>query len=445
MLVVSILASFVALLDGFAVNVALPAIVRDLGGGLQIQQWVVDGYLLTLGSLILVAGSFSDLFGRRRILKIGLIWFLATSLLCAVAPNGPFLVVARLLQGAGGALLVPSSLALIMSTFSGKGEGKAIGTWTAWISIAALIGPLVGGVLVDAASWRWIFAINVLPVTVTLALITRLHSTEHRAKDVRVDGLGVILCVLGLGGVVYGFIEQATYGWSAPRVFIPLALGVLAFVWFVRNEQRVPNPMLPLSLFASRNFAVGNIATFVVYGGLSLSSFLISVFVQQVAGYSALQAGLTTLPVTVMMFFLSSRVGALGTKYGPRAFMAVGPIVAGLGGLWFLTVDNRAVYVTQLLPGILLFGIGLATTVTPLTTAILGAIDPARAGIASAVNNAVARIAGLVAVAVLGLVVGDHLNVSGFHKGAIFMASLLIVGGLISAVGIQNHVAKSEH
>jgi EmrB/QacA subfamily drug resistance transporter len=437
-LVVSILASFVAFLDGSVVNVGLPAIVRDLGGGLVTQQWVVDAYLITLSSLILVAGSLSDLLGRKRILELGLLGFGVTSVLCAVAPTSGSLIVFRALQGVAGALLVPSSLALIIAVFGSGGSGKAIGTWTAWTGIAYIIGPLLGGFLIDAASWRLIFAINVLPIAATLWLIRRLQHQDVKQRGVRVDMVGAGLSALGLGGSVFALIEQPHYGWSSPIIYAPLVIGVAMLTYFIRYEQRIEQPMLTLELFKVRNFSVGNVATVAIYGGLSVASFLLTVFIQQVGGYSAIEAGLALLPVTIIMFVLSPRFGALCGKYGPRFFMSAGPAVAGLGFFLLLRVHQSVQYWTQLLPGVLLFGLGLSMTVAPLTTAILGSIESRHAGIGSAINNAVARVAGLVAIAAIGVVTGPTLETAGFHRGVVAMAALLLAGGAISAIGIQN-------
>jgi EmrB/QacA subfamily drug resistance transporter len=419
----------------------LPAIARELGGGLVAQQWVVDAYLLTLGSFILIAGSLSDLFGRKKVLAVGLLGFGITSVLCAVAPTSAFLIVARGLQGVAGALLVPSSLALIIATFSGPGQGKAIGTWTAWTGIAFVVGPLLGGFLIDVSSWRLVFAINIVPIAVTLWLMRLLHQPKIR-KNAQVDIVGAILCALGLGGPVYALIEQAHFGWASPFVYLPLVFGGAALIYFLWHERHTTHPMLPLELFAVRNFSVGNIATVAIYAGLSVATFLIAVFIQQVGGYSALGAGLALLPITGVMFILAPRFGALAGKYGPRFFMAAGPIVGGIGFLLMLRVGQTVAYWTRLLPGVLVFSLGLSMTVAPLTAAILGSIDKARAGIGSAVNNAVSRIAGLLAIAGVGVVTGANLNVTGFHRGLIMTAVLLIVGGIISAIGIQNHSLK---
>jgi len=439
-LIIAIMASFVSFLDGSIVNVALPAISHELGGGLALQQWVVDAYMITLGALMLLAGSFSDLFGRRKILVIGLAGFGLASILCAAAPNGPFLIVARALQGAAGALLVPSSLALIISAFSGPAQGKAIGSWTAWTGMSFILGSLLGGILVDSFSWEWIFLVNVAPIALTLWLMRRLEGPENIERNTRLDLRGGILGILGLGGPVYALIEQGRYGWGSPLIYLPFILGLAIFAYFIWYERRCSNPMLPLSLFRVRNFSVGNLATLTIYGALGVATFLITIFVQQYGGYTALQAGLSMLPVTIIMFFLSPRFGALAGKSGPRLFMAVGPMIAAAGFLLMLTVDESVNYWTQLFPGVLLFGVGLSATVAPLTSAVLGAINGKQAGIASAVNNAVARIAGLITIAAIGLVSGvGSIGLDGFHRGLIFTAVLLLAGGITSAIGISNH------
>ena len=443
-MVVSILASFVAFLDGSVVNVALPAIARELGGGLAVQQWIVDGYMLTLGALILLAGSLSDLFGRKRILRWGLAGFGIASVLCAVAPGNLFLVVARMLQGIAGALLVPSSLAIIISSFSGRAQGKAIGNWTAWTGISFVIGPLLGGALVDSASWRWIFAINLLPIALTLWLLRAVQTTDETKVGVKIDVLGAVLCTIGLGAPVYALIEQPRYGWSHPMVYLPFVLGFVALGLFLWWEARSPRAMLPLSTFRVRNFSVGNLATAAIYGGLGVSTFIIVIFLQQVSGYTALQAGLALLPVTIVMFFLSPRFGALSGRFGPRWFMALGPLTAAFGFLLMLGTEQHVHYWSQLFPGVLLFALGLSATVSPLTSAVLGQVDTRHAGVASAVNNAVARIAGLVTVAMVGLLTGVRLDTQGFHRVLVSIAVLMLAGAVISAIGIQNRSAKPK-
>ncbi|RWZ68014.1 DHA2 family efflux MFS transporter permease subunit [Labedella populi] len=442
-LVVAILASFVAFLDGSIVNVALPAIVDELGGGIALQQWVVDSYLLTLGALILLAGSLSDALGRGRILTIGLIWFGITSLACAVAPTGELLVAARALQGAAGALLVPSSLAIIISTFSGAAQGRAIGMWTAWTGTAAIIGPLLGGILVDSSSWRLIFGINVLPILVTLILLRRIPKDPVLEARSKIDVTGAVLGAVGLGGPVFALIEQPRLGFEHPAVWLSLVVGVASFVAFLSWERRTPHPMLPLSVFRHRNFSMGNIATAFIYGALSFGFFVLAIYLQQVAGFSATMAGFATLPPTLVMLLLSSRVGSLAGRLGPRLFMTVGPLVGALGYVLLLTISDPVDYWWQVLPGLVVFGLGLAITVAPLTSAILGAPPAAQAGIASAVNNAVSRVAGLIAIACVGFVVGSILDLDGLHRALIVTAALLALGGLVSWFGIRNPAAPS--
>jgi EmrB/QacA subfamily drug resistance transporter len=444
-MVVAILASLISIVDGFIITVALPAISKDLGGGLTLQQWVVDAYLITLGSLMLIAGSLSDLFGRKRVLQAGLAIFLATSLLCAVAPNGPLLIAFRALQGIGGALIVPSSLALIISSFSGAAQGKAIGSWTAWTAISAIIAPLLGGILIDTTSWPAIFLVNVAPLALTMWLLSKLDVGTETRSNVLLDARGAISGALGLGGTVYALIEQAHYGWSNPLIYGSLSLGLLSLAYFIWYEQRAKHPMLPMGLFKARNFSVGNLATILVYAALSVSGFITTIFVQQYGGYSALEAGLTGVPITLIMFFTASRFGSLAGRHGPRFFMAVGPLVIAAGFLLMLMVDESVNYWTQILPGYLLFGLGLAMTVAPLTSAVLGCISAKQAGIGSAINNAISRIAGLVAIAGIGVVAGaGSISLGGFKRSLVFVAVLMICGGIISAIGIQNNAKKLE-
>jgi EmrB/QacA subfamily drug resistance transporter len=407
-LVAAILGTTVVTIDSTVVNVALPAIEKDLGGGLAGQQWTSNAYLLTLSSLLLVAGSLGDLFGARRVFALGVSGFGVTSVFCAVAPTVELLVGARALQGVFGALLTPAALAVIVATFPPDERGRAVGAWTAWGGIGTVLGPLIGGQLVDTASWRWIFAINVPIVLITLFLVMRVvPEGRPRATDAKVDVLGATLCALGLGGITYGLISQPLHGWGAAMVSVPLVAGVAMFAGFVVWEARSPHPMLPLSLFRRRNFAVGNIETFSMYAGLGLLFFFLVLFLQQVAGYEALEAGTTTIPVTLVMFFLSARFGALADRYGPRFFMGFGPLLAAAGLAYFLRLDANVDYVTDLLPGLLVFAVGLSMTVAPLTATVLADADEHNAGIASGVNNAIARVASLIAIAAVGAVVAS--------------------------------------
>ena len=437
-LTIAILASFVAFLDGSVINVALPAISSELGGGLSTQQWVVDAYLITLGSLILLAGSLSDVFGRLVVLRIGLIGFGLTSLFIALAPSAELLIVLRGVQGIAGALLVPSSLALIMSTFRGTAQAHAIGQWTAWTSAAFIVGPVLGGAFVDLVSWRLVFAINVIPIVITMWLLMKLGHRDERTEHSRIDFVGAALGIVGLGGPVFALIEQGNLGWGSPAVLVPLVVGVLSFVAFIVWQQRATQPMLPLELFRHRNFSMGNIATFFIYGALGLGGFIVVVYLQEVAGYSATFAGFAFLPSSIGIILLSSFFGRLSGKHGPRFFMTLGPFLGGVGYLTFLGIGESVNYVTQVLPGVLLFSVGLAMTVAPLTSAILGAISTKQAGIGSAVNNAVSRIAGLITVALIGVLTVGSLSPTNFHRLVIVTAALLFAGSLISLVGIRN-------
>jgi EmrB/QacA subfamily drug resistance transporter len=410
--------SFVASLDATVVNVALPSISADLGGGLAGQQWVSNAYLLTLGSLILVGGSLGDVYGERRVFSIGVGGFGVASVLCAAAPTIELLIGARALQGIFGALLTPSALAVIVATFAREERGKAIGTWTAWSGIAMVVGPFVGGWLVDVASWRWIFALNVPFIIATLALVAIALPRRGPAVPGRsIDWLGAAMCAIGLAGPVYALIEQPRSGWLSAPVLIGMAGGGAMLAAFVLRESRCADPMLPFPLFRHRNFSVANIETLAVYAGLGGGFFLIGLYLQQVAGYDALQAGIATLPTTAVMFLLSGRFGALADRFGPRFFMGVGPLMAAGGMALIARAPADLEYASDVLPGLMIFSFGLAMTVAPLTTTVLADADESNAGIASAVNNAIARVAGLLAIAVIGAVasatfastIGDRL------------------------------------
>jgi EmrB/QacA subfamily drug resistance transporter len=410
-LVAAILGTTVVTVDGTVVNVALPAIEEDLGGGLAGQQWTANAYLVTLGSLLLIGGSLGDIFGERRVFAFGVAAFGVTSLACALAPTIEILVAARALQGVAGALLTPAALAVIVANFAPDERGKAVGAWTAWGGVGTVLGPLIGGQLVDAASWRWIFAINVPIVLVTMWLILRVvPQARERDPDARVDVVGALLCALGLAGMTFGLIEQPLRGWGSPVVAGPLIAGALLFAGFLVWEARTRHPMLPLGLFKRHNFAFGNIETFAMYGGLGLLFFFLVLFLQQVAGWSATAAGTTSIPVTLMMFALSMRFGMLADRYGPRFFMGVGPLVTAAGLALFMRLDEDVSYLTDLLPALLVFGLGLAMTVAPLTSTVLADADESNAGIASGVNNAIARVAGLVAIAAVGAVVASSFQ-----------------------------------
>ena len=412
-LIACVLGTAVVFLDGTVVNVALPAISDDLDTGLADQQWIVEAYLLTLGSLLLVGGSLGDLLGRRKIFTVGLIGFGVTSLLCAAAPSPEVLIAMRALQGAAGALLVPASLALITSVFPPSERGAAIGTWTAWAGIAMVAGPFGGGLLVDHTSWRWVFAINLPFVLATIAILrSAVPESVDEQSPHQIDYLGALLVAFGLAGPVFALIEQPTYGFGDPIVWVPFVGGFVLLVLFVLQERRCDHPMLPLEMFRSRNFSVGNVTTLLVYAGLGGATFFVAIYLQQVAGYSAVEAGLTLLPITVIMFTLSRRWGALSDRVGPRLLMGLGPIVGGVGLIGMGRIGAEVGYWTDLLPAVIVFGLGLSMTVAPLTNTVLGAVPQHHAGVASGANNAISRVAGLLAIAAIGAIVAAQFGSS---------------------------------
>jgi EmrB/QacA subfamily drug resistance transporter len=450
-LAAAIMGSFVAGLDATVVNVALPAIGRDLGGGLAGQQWVSNAYLLTLGSLILVAGSLGDLYGERRVFSVGVAGFGVVSVLCALAPTIGVLIAGRALQGVFGALLTPSALAVIVSTFPPDERGAAIGSWTAWSGIAFVIGPLAGGWLIDVASWRWIFAVNVPFVLVTLGLVAAAVPRSAGKPGVHLDWLGALLSLLGLAGPVLALIRQPSVGWGSPEVWAVGLGGLALFGLFLLHEARTPHPMLPLALFKRRNFAIGNLETFVMYGGMGALFFFMTLFLQQVAGYEALQAGLATMPTTLVMFALSRRAGRLADRYGPRAFMGGGPLLAAVGLGLMQRVNADLDYWTDLLPALLVFSVGLACTVAPLTATVLADADENNAGIASAVNNAIARVANLICVAALGAVVaaqftaGLDARLRGRETPAVTHARQLTLASVPGVPAVQEASERAFH
>ncbi len=409
-LVATILGSTIVFLDSTVVNVALPTIQEDLDTGLAGQQWVVEAYMLTLVSFLLVGGSLGDLFGRRRMFVMGLVGFAITSVLCAIAPTDETLVGARALQGIAGALLVPGSLAILAASFEGEARGKAVGLWTAWAGISTLIGPAGGGLLVEL-DWRLIFWVNVPLIAATIWLALRVVPESSDPEAVHgIDWLGIALSALGLAGPVFALIEQPLYGFSDPIVWGPLVGGIACLVLFVWWESRTRAPVLPLELFKSHNFSTVNLATLCVYAALGGAFFFITLFLQQVAGYTAFQAGAATTPVTVLMFALSGRFGALASRIGPRLPMGVGPLIGAIGLGLLVGLDSEPDYLTQVLPSMLLFGLGLSMTVAPLTTTVLDSVEERHVGVASGVNNAVARVAGVLAIAALGAVVSAQFS-----------------------------------
>jgi EmrB/QacA subfamily drug resistance transporter len=386
-------------------SVALPAIRNDLGGGLAGQQWVTNSYLLALGSLLLIGGSLGDVLGQKRVFLVGVAGFGITSALCALASSIPELCVLRAMQGVCAALVTPTALGLIVHVFPEDERAGAIGTWTALSSIVGVIGPFIGGVLIAAGSWRLIFLLNAPLVALTVTLIARGVPADASAESAgRLDFPGALLAAVALSGSVFAVTEEPAHGWSI-LVVGSIAAGILGATAFVAHEARARAPMLPLSLFRERNFTIGNLATFTAYLGLGGVIFLLPVFLQEVSGYSPVQAGLALLPVTSLMIVLSRRFGALADRIGSRVLISLGALVAGCGLLLLGRVDQRADYVSEVLPALLVFGLGLAMLVAPLTATVLGAVEEDHAGVAAAVNTTLSRVAQLFAVAVLGAVV----------------------------------------
>jgi EmrB/QacA subfamily drug resistance transporter len=443
----TVLGSGMAFLDGTVVNVALPTIGKDFGASVDGLQWIVNGYLLTLAALILLGGALGDRYGRRRVFLIGAVWFAAASLLCGLAPSLQLLVLARVLQGVGGALLAPGSLAIIESSFQPDDRSQAIGAWSGLGGAATAIGPLLGGWLIQAVSWRLIFLIN-LPFAVAVVAIALVHVPESRDASAppHLDLAGALLAAVGLTGVTYALIEAPNLGLASPLILAAASVGVLALVAFVIVELRSPNPMLPLDIFRSRQFTGANVTTFAVYAALSATFFLLILQLQQVLGYSPLAAGTATFPVTLLMLVLSPRAGRLASRIGPRLPMTVGPLVAALGMVLLARIGPGSSYVVDILPALVVFGLGLSLTVAPLTATVMAAAEARHAGIASAVNNAVARVAGLIAVAVVPLVAGvtgaayldPALFSTGFHAGMLFSAAVTAVGGLVAWLSIRD-------
>jgi EmrB/QacA subfamily drug resistance transporter len=404
-LLAAVLGTSVVFLDATVTSVALPAIRSDLGGGLAGQQWVTNAYLLTLGSLLLIGGSLGDVFGQKRVFVVGVAGFGLASTLCAVAGSIAELCVFRSMQGVCAALVTPTALAVIIHVFPEDERAKAIGTWTALSSIVGVIGPFVGGVLIAAGSWRLIFLLNAPLVLVTVTLIVRgVPASASTGTAGRLDLPGALLAALALSGSVFAVTEQPARGWST-LVVGSLAVGIFGAVAFIAREARTPAPMLPLSLFRERNFTIGNLATLTAYLGLGGVIFLLPLFLQEVGGYSPVQAGLALLPVTSLMIVLSRRFGALADRVGSRVPISLGALVAACGLLLLVRVDQRADYISQVLPALLVFGLGLAMLVAPLTATVLGAVEEDHAGVAAAVNTTLSRVAQLFAVAVLGAVV----------------------------------------
>ena len=447
-LLVTVLGSAIASIDATVVGIALPAIGRDFGVSLTTLQWVVTAYTLALAGLLLFAGTLGDRYGRKRIFLVGVVWFAVSSLLCGLAPSAVILIAARAVQGIGAALLTPGSLAIIEASFRPGDRGKAIGAWSGMSGVATAIGPFLGGWLVQAVSWRLIFAIN-LPVAAMIIAVGVRHLPESRDPEMaqsKVDMTGGILVTLGLIGVTYGLIDGPVSGWIRPVPLASEVVGVLLLVAFAAWERRTPTPVLPLNLFTFAQFTAANVVTFIVYGALGGVLFLLPIELQQVSGYTALQAGISLLPVTAIMLALSARSGALAARIGPRLQMSIGPVVIAIGLALFTRIGYSGNYLTEVLPAVVIFGLGLAINVAPLTSTVLAAVPASHAGTASAVNNDVARTAGLIAVAVLpaaaGLTGTAYLHAArfsaGFDTASLISAAVCLAGGVLAAVTIRN-------
>ncbi|MFF7472616.1 DHA2 family efflux MFS transporter permease subunit [Streptomyces sp. NPDC008092] len=433
-LITTVLGSSMALLDSTVVNVALPRIGQDLDASLSALQWTINAYMLTLAGLILLGGSLGDQYGRRKIFVIGVVWFAAASLMCGLAPTDAILIAARALQGIGGALLTPGSLALIQASFHPDDRARAVGLWSGFGGIGAAVGPFLGGWLVDGPGWRWVFLLNV-PLALLCVPIALRHvpeSADGRAHG-RFDVLGAVLGALALGLVTFALIEAGTTSLLA-------VAGVAAGVAFVYVEKRRRDPMLPLDIFASRQFTALNIVTLCVYGAFGGYFFLTALQLQVVAGYSALAAGTALLPTTALMLLFSARSGALADRIGPRIPLTVGPLLCATAMLLMLRVGEHANYLTDVLPAVLVQGVGMVTLVAPLTASVLASVDTARAGIASGINNAAARAASLIAVAALPLIAGMGPEAyrspsafdAAFDRAMPVCAGVLVVGAALA-------------
>jgi len=449
-LLATVLGSAVAFIDATVVTIALPRIAEDLGASTADLQWTVNGYGLTLAAFLLLGGSLGDRLGRRRVFLVGVVWFAVASLACALAPTVGLLVAARVVQGVGGALLTPGSLAILQSTFAGEDRGRAIGAWSGLGGIAGAAAPFLGGWIVQVTTWRWVFGIN-LPLAAVVVAVALRHVPESADPDAArtLDVAGTVLGALGLAGLTYGFTAWTEAGTAT--VAGALGVGVLASLAFVVVESRSRAPLLPPALFRWRPFAGTNAATLLVYAALSGVTFFLVVTLQVVAGYAPLTAGLAPLPVTALMLLLSPTAGALGARIGPRLPMTLGPLVCAVGVAWLSRIGPGAQYATDVLPGVVLLGLGLTTTVAPLTTTALSSAPARLAGVASGVNNAVARMASLLAIAVLPLVAGvgtsltDAATLAPAHRTAMLVcAGLLAGGGLIAAATVPSS-AQAVH
>jgi EmrB/QacA subfamily drug resistance transporter len=431
-LIATILGSAVVFLDSTVVNLALPKIAHSLHAPFSALQWITDGYMLSLSALILLGGSLGDIFGRKKVYIFGLVGFAATSLLCALAVSSTMLIFARVVQGVFGALVTPGALSIINTNFERQERGQAIGRWTSWTSIFFIIGPLVGGLILGIASWRWIFLIN-LPIAALCLVLGQPSINESKDQNPRrVDGIGALLTALALAAFSYGLIEGPARHWPMTTV-LSLVGGLILSASFVWYESQKADPMVPLSLFKSRNFSGSNAMTFAMYGALAGFTFALTIYLQTALHYSSLKAGLSLLPVSIIMFLFAGRVGKLSSIYGPRRFMTAGPIIAGLGIATFYFLQPGHSYWLSVFPGAIIFSVGLVLTVAPLTTTVMTSVEDTSSGIASGINNAVSRAAGLIVIAGLGLLGAAHF----FRFSMALCAVLAISAGLTSYAYIQ--------
>ena len=444
---VTVLGSGIAALDATVVNIALPTIGREFHVGVGALQWVMSGNTLTLAAFLLIGGSLGDRFGRRKVYSIGILWFALASAACGLAPSAAFLIVARVLQGVGAALLTPGSLAILEASFAPCDRARAIGAWSGLGGVAAAAGPLLGGYLIAAASWRWIFFINI-PVAAVVVTLGVRHVPESRDSGVTgtIDYPGALAAMMFLVGVTFAFIEAPTLGWSSPAVLAMAVAGAVGLAAFLLREHSAASPMLPLAIFRERQFAAINAVTFLVYASLAGATFLLPVELQVVSGYSPLASGLALLPLTVIMLMLSARSGRLAARIGPRLQMSVGPVVVGAGLALLTLATYGPSYATYVLPAVVVFGVGLAITDAPLTATAMNSVPAEHSGLASAVNNDMARFGGLLAVAVLPALAGItgtaylHPDVlaAGFRTTVLIAGALCAAGGLLAAVTITN-------
>jgi EmrB/QacA subfamily drug resistance transporter len=445
--------SGMAFLDATVVNVALPHIGEDLNADVAGLQWVLNGYLVVLSSLILLGGSLGDRFGRRRVFQAGVVAFALASLVCAVAPNVPFLVLGRVAQGVGGALLTPGSLAILEASFRKEDRSRVIGAWSGLTGVTSAIGPFIGGWLVDAWSWRAIFLLN-LPLALCVVLVADRHVPESQDPEMagRIDVPGIVLIATTLGSLSWALIAAGDRGWGTPSVVVTLVVGLAAGVALVVAERRRPDPMVPPELFGSRQFVGANLVTVIVYGALGGVFFLLVVLLQEVLDYSAIEAGAATLPITLLMLAFSAKSGQLAQRLGPRLQMTAGPVVLGAGMLMLSRIEAGSTYLSDVLPAVVVVGLGLTTTVAPLTSTALGAVDDRHAGVASGVNTTVARAAQLAAVAALPLAVGltgdayqdPGLLTDGFSSAMMITGVLAAVGGAVAFALIRNPEPEPE-